>query len=132
MNGKSIDDLDEKFASIKKKAEEGDAYAHYALGVLYAEGSGVAVDKAEAVKWYKRAAIAGNAEAQFCLGLCYEKGSGIAIDKVEAVKWHKLAAEAGNVNAQLILGFSYAIGGKASLSTTLRRSSGICARLKQD
>ena len=37
------------------------------LGFCYENGSGVAVDKAEAVKWYKRAAEAGDANAQIAL-----------------------------------------------------------------
>jgi len=70
------------------------------LGVCYAVGSGIAVDKAEAVKWYKRAADAGDANAQNNLGVCYAKGAGVAVNKAEAVKWWKRAAAAGHAEAQ--------------------------------
>jgi TPR repeat protein len=60
MNGESIDNLDMKFASIKREAEAGDAAAQFNLGECYANGSGVAVDQAEADKWCERAAAAGH------------------------------------------------------------------------
>ncbi len=71
MKCESIDDLDTKFASNKREAEAGNAAAQSNLGLCYSNGSGVAVDKAEAFKWYKRAAEAGFAAAQFYLGICY-------------------------------------------------------------
>jgi len=107
MNCVSIDDFDEKFALFKMEAEAGDAAAQFDLGLCYEHGSGVAVDKAEAVKWFKRAAEAGYTDAQFNLGVCYDKGSGVAVDKTEAVKWYKRAAEAGNAQAQFNIGVCY-------------------------
>ena len=103
MKCDSIDDLDAKFASYKREAEAGNADAQFILGGCYAKGSGVAVGKAEAVKWYKRAAEAGRAEAQLNLGLCYDNGDGVAVDKVEALKWFKRAADAGDADAQIAL-----------------------------
>ena len=103
MNSESIDDLDARFASFKRAAEAGGASAQYNLGLCYANGSGVAVDKAEALKWYKRAAEAGYVDAQFKLGLCYADGTGVAFDKAEAVKWWMRAAEAGHANAKELL-----------------------------
>lgn len=42
-----------------KAAEGGDAQAPYRLGVRYYKGDGVAQDKAEAAKWYRKAAEQG-------------------------------------------------------------------------
>ena len=44
-------------------AEEGDAHAQYSLGLCYADGEGVAEDKAEAVKWFRKAAEQGHEDA---------------------------------------------------------------------
>ena len=37
---------------IREAAEQGDVDAQYVLGVSYAYGDGVALDKAEGVKWF--------------------------------------------------------------------------------
>ena len=71
-------------------------------------GEGVAQDKEEAVKWYRKAAEQGVAEAQFNLGVCYDNGEGVAQDKEEAVKWYRKAAEQGVAEAQYNLGACYA------------------------
>ena len=98
-------------------AEQGNAFAQGMLGYMYADGSGVAQDHAEADKWYRRAvegyrpmAEAGDADAQASLGEMYYKGRGVAQDDAEAVKWYRLAAEAGNAFAQNNLGDMYANG----------------------
>jgi TPR repeat protein len=60
--------IDNNFEKFQALAAAGFPAAQCALGTCYENGSGVALDTAEAVKWYKRAAEAGNAEAQFNLG----------------------------------------------------------------
>ena len=91
--GNSIADIDKKIAEYKKDAEAGDANAQFNLGVCYEKGTGVAIDKREAFKWYKCAAEAGDSIAQFNLGVMYRVGEGIAVNNSEAFKWCKLAAE---------------------------------------
>ena len=44
-------------------AENGDAVAQFHLGFLYASGSGVPQDYAEALRWYRSSADRGNASA---------------------------------------------------------------------
>ena len=66
-------------------AERGDADAQYNLGVMYANGEGVARDYAEAVSWYRMAAEQGHAVAQNKLGVRYACGEGVARDYAEAV-----------------------------------------------
>ena len=44
-------------------AEQGDAYAQYNLGRMYANGEGVPEDFVEAVAWYRKAAEQGHVEA---------------------------------------------------------------------
>ena len=47
--------------ALRARAEQGDAPAQLALGVMYAEGRGVPQDDAEAVRWYGLAAEQGHA-----------------------------------------------------------------------
>jgi TPR repeat protein len=89
---------------------KGDARAQYNLGVIYSNGQGVVKNKAEAVKWFRKAAEQGNAFAQLNLGACYVKGDGVVKDAAEAVRWFRKAAEQGNAYAQGSLGFHYQSG----------------------
>ena len=79
-------------------AEKGDASAQFELGRRYANGDGVAEDKAEAMKWYRMAAEQGNADAQCGLGLLYRDS-----DPQEEGKWLLLAAKQGHEDAQIFL-----------------------------
>jgi TPR repeat protein len=92
---------------LKKAAEQGDADAQEALGLMYAEGQGVEQDFKEAVKWYQKAADQGNADAQETLGLYYETGLPGGKDFKEAVKWYQKAADQGNDGGQFGLGRMY-------------------------
>ena len=60
-------------------------------------------DKAEAVKWFRKAADRWHSSAQYNLGVCYLKGDGIEKDKEEAVKWFRKAAENGHKKAKAAL-----------------------------
>ena len=97
------------FESYKAKAEKGYPADQYSLGFCYANGDGVAEDKAVAVKWFRKAADQGFAEAQSNLGMCYCLGTG-GLGKnnmIEAVKWWRKAAEQGDAEAQNNLGKCY-------------------------
>ena len=98
--GNTIEDADMKVKVLKRHAEAGNAVAQCCLGMCLMEGSGVAMDKHEAFKWYLRAAESGNATGQFNCGLCYEVGTGVAKDEGLAVKWYTKAARIGDNNAQ--------------------------------
>ena len=95
---------------IRKKAEAGDAKSQLELGLMFYFGNGVKQDKAEAVKWWRRAAEQGDAKAQFNLGLMYHKGEGVLEEKKEAVKLYRLAADQGIAAAQCNLGLLYEHG----------------------
>ena len=69
-----------RLASLIRCAETGYAPDQYTLGVIYAEGDGVAEDDAEAVRWYRLAAEQGHASAQYNLGLMYAEGNGVPED----------------------------------------------------
>ena len=91
-------------------AQAGDSEAQYRLGVLYAEGKGVAPNDAEAALWFERAATLGNPAAQYNLGSSYAEGVGVRKDMEAAAKWFRRAADQGIVLAQLNLGLLYAAG----------------------
>ncbi len=76
-------------------AEQGDADAQYNLGLMYANGEGVAEDDTQAVYWYRKAAEQGDADAQFNLGFMYANGEGVAEDYILAYVWVNLAAAQG-------------------------------------
>jgi len=101
---------DVDIATLTQLAEQGHAKAQFNLGCCYAKGDGVRQDKAEAVRWNRKAAEQGNAEAQLNLGFCYEYGDGVRQDKAEAVRWYTKAAEQGNAWAQGSLGVCYEYG----------------------
>jgi TPR repeat protein len=96
-----------KFNETKARAERGDAKAQYNLGVCYKNGEGVAKDKVEAVKWYRKAAEQGSIAAQFGLGFMYQEGEGVPKNGVEAIKWYRMAAEQGNLGAECNLAAMY-------------------------
>ena len=73
-------------------AEQGIAGAQCRLGVMYAEGRGVARDDRESVRWFRLAAEQGDAEAQGGLGLAYGTGRGVPQDFVASHMWMTLAA----------------------------------------
>ena len=53
---------------LRPLADQGEAEAQFALGLLYYRGLGVTRDPAAAVSWYRKAADQGYAKAQFRLG----------------------------------------------------------------
>ena len=74
---------------------------------MYTNGSGVAQDDTEAVRWLRLAADQGRADAQFLLGVMYAEARGVPQDDAEAARWYRLAANQGNATAQYNLGFMY-------------------------
>jgi len=88
-------------------ANEGDATAQAALGLLYERGLGVSLDSAKALIWYRRAAKQGDALAMFHIGSLYERGAGVARDYVAASEWYQRASDAGNASAQAALAYLY-------------------------
>ena len=84
-------------------ANQGNAGAQVALGVMFYNGQNVPQDYAEAVKWFRLAANRGYAGAQSNLGVMYINGRGVPQDYVEAHKWLNLAGAGGDKNAAQIL-----------------------------
>lgn len=86
----------EDFATIRRKAEAGDAKAQFDLASAYSQGTGVAKDPTKGIEWLKRSALQGYAGAQVVLGYMYQKGIEMEKDPSEAAKWYKKAAQQGD------------------------------------
>lgn len=98
-------DYETSFAECMGPAEEGDPVAQFCIGRLYANGFGVMMDDAEALKWYGLAAEQGHAEAQFNLGVMHANGWGVPMNDVEAAKYYRMAAEQGFPQAMTSLAY---------------------------
>ena len=88
-------DFDETMAAAK----QGEAYAQYNLGVMYAFGDGVPENDAEAVKWYRKAADQGDAGGQYNLGVMYFGGDGVPENNIRAYVWWSMAKTQGHTFA---------------------------------
>ena len=81
------------------RSDQGSAEAQVSLGFAYDQSWGVAMDKAEAIKWFHKAAEHGSATAEYSLGIMYSSGVGIPRDDVQAYMWFNLAAAHGDQSA---------------------------------
>ena len=82
---------------LRKRAEQGDSSAQFALGRAYQNGWwDFRKNPIEARKWYVKAAERGHAEAQYKVGFTYEKGIGVPKSNVDAYMWLDLAASQGD------------------------------------
>jgi TPR repeat protein len=91
-------------------AEKSQVLAEYVLGLMYANGQGVAENYGEALKWLQKAAEQGEAKAQFSVGVIYFKGLGTPANHAAASKWCRRSADQGNATALYNLGAMYAKG----------------------
>jgi len=98
-------DYETALAQCLPLAEAGDAGAQFCVGRMYGNGFGVAMDDAEALKWYGLAAAEGHAEAQFNLGVMYANGWGVDMNDAEAARLYRQAAENGWACAQRSLAY---------------------------
>ncbi len=99
----NVGEYETSLAECQPLAEEGNATAQFCVGRLYANGFGVEMNDALALRWYGLAAEQGYSEAQLNLGLMHANGWGVEMNDQEAAKWYRLAAEQGLVAAQTSL-----------------------------
>lgn len=88
-----------------KAAEQGNAEAQCQLGLLYAQGLGVAQDFEQAAEWYQRAAEKMHPKAQFNLAFLCAHGEGVEQDYIQAYTWYRLSTLYGYAQAQTNLDF---------------------------
>lgn len=80
-------------------AEQGNEWAQFGLGWMYAEGKGVPLDYTKGVRWYRLSAEQGNAAAQYNLSLMYFAGNGVPKDYVSAHMWFNISSMNGDPEA---------------------------------
>jgi uncharacterized protein len=96
---------------LQPRAEKGNAFAQYNLGVMYRDGRGVLQDYATAMMWLRKAADQGVADAQYNLGFAYDTGTeGVPQDYAAAASWYRKAADQGDADGQNNLGTMYEQG----------------------
>jgi TPR repeat protein len=94
----------------RPRAEKGDPWSQFHMGMAYDFGHGVREDKTEAVRWYRLAADQDYSDAEFNLGVALQNGEGVAKDEAEAIKWYRKAAGHGDKSAMTALGSAYGRG----------------------
>lgn len=98
---------------FRELAEGGDAVSQYYLGLMIANGNGVAADPAAAAAWLEKSAVQGYGRAQNALGELYFYGRGVSTDYERAREWFQKAANQGLAAAQRNLAHYYLIQGRA-------------------
>ena len=106
----SVGDYETALAECQPLADEGNVEAMFCVGRMYANGFGVPMDDALALKWYGLAAGEGHSEALYNLALMYANGWGVDMNDVPAAGYYRLAAGFGWVPAQTAMGFCYKHG----------------------
>jgi hypothetical protein len=98
---------------MKQLEDSADETIMNSLGNAFRWGTGLPVDKEEAVRWYGRAAALSSGQAFVNLGLCFEQGEGAPKDLALAMKCYLFAARRGHSGALLSLGLFqwYGLGG---------------------
>ena len=103
--------LPDAIAAYRKAIDKGSSAAMVELGILYAAGSGVDKDEAQARKLFERAAEAGNPRGVTRLTALSGGGAaGPPADPAQARAMLAKAAEANSAEAQFQLGVMYAEG----------------------
>ncbi|MBV8656795.1 MAG: sel1 repeat family protein [Burkholderiales bacterium] len=91
-------------------AAQGDAFAQFHIGIMYALGEGVERDVAESIKWLKLASSNGSDLAQSALGDRYHDGVGVPVDYREALRLYRLSAARGVPESTVGMARMYAHG----------------------
>jgi TPR repeat protein len=77
------------------QAQSGDARTAYKAGLMYRNGTGVAVDAVLAARWIEFAARGGLAEAMFTWSNMLAAGEGVAADGAASRRWLEESAALG-------------------------------------
>lgn len=103
-------DYETALAECQPLADDGNVEAMFCVGQMYANGFGVPMDDALALKWYGMAAGEGHPEALYRLAVMHANGWGVAMNDVPAAGFYRLAAGFGYVPAQAAMGYCYKHG----------------------
>ncbi len=82
-----------KAKRVRRKAESGDSWCMYQLGMYLSKGTGVNQNEAEAVSWLEKSAALNLSFAQHELALRFQEGEGVEANREEALRLCTLAAD---------------------------------------
>ncbi|NRA71607.1 MAG: sel1 repeat family protein [Gammaproteobacteria bacterium] len=88
---------------LQPLAKDGEPYAQYVLGVMYATGKGVRRNDEIAIKWYRKSADQGFDDAQYAMGKMYKNARVVKRDYSQAIKWFKKAEKQGHKPAKFAI-----------------------------
>jgi len=94
----------QEMTQLLSAGEGGDPAAQFELGNRYLNGSGVAQDNFEALRWFTLAAEQENPNAQYNIAVMYLNGIGVIKDPQQAINWFLRAADNGDPPSQFTLG----------------------------
>ena len=118
-NGHHVDAL----PHLSRAALDGEPRAHYLLGRMYFEGSGVSRDHSRSFEYFKVAAEQGHFEAQNMVGYMLMEGIGVDADNTEAEIWLGKAVRSGHESSMNNLGLLKARSGHEKQALDLFRQS---------
>lgn len=101
----SVSAQERNLATIRQKAEAGDAIAQYDLARAYIAGTGVAKDPKQGLAWLRKSAGQGYFGAEYALAFMYQSGYQNGTESVpknqhEAANWFRKAARQQNKASQ--------------------------------
>ena len=100
-------DYERAIAYLLPRAQAGDHFAQYRVGLMYGKGTGVKENQNTSMDWYQLAAAAGNTKAIYNIGLRYFEGKDVPKDLVRAIEfWHR-SASLGHIPSQNNLAVAY-------------------------
>ena len=96
----AVDDDKSNLEKEMKLANTGNGESMFRVGQCYFEGAlGLRQDKAEGLKWYRRAVEAGSGDAAYYVGVIYLNGDGVEQDMEKALEYYQKASELGDIYA---------------------------------
>ena len=98
-------------------ADEGDANAQYALGIMHLKKEAQQPEDAIAFRYLVEAAKKQHVASMFNLGVAYWEGRGVSRQTEKALNWWEVAAQRDDAGAQYNLGLAYYIGEGRAQST---------------
>lgn len=87
-------------------AQQGNPKAQAALGLIYADGTGVTKNYQTTLKWLRLSAKQGDSGGMFGLGMMYHSGFGVLQDYDIAMEWFLSAANGDPIRQQELLKIS--------------------------
>ena len=84
------------FNQTQRLANQENASAQYALGIIYYNGKGVRQDYTKTIEWFTKAANQEYALAQYNLGLMYGRGEGVRQNTATAKEYFGKACDNGD------------------------------------